>query len=208
MSASPGEVPQARERILDAAAEAFMADGFVAATIDDVARLVGATKGLVYYHFRSKFDLLLAVYEEAMRRTRVAVEPLATSDADGRTRLTAMAVAHEQNLMEHLAYHQVVHQVVRGEMSLSLKSRQRDALLAANQLRADHEHLFRRVVEEGIADGSLRAMDAALATRTLLSSLNSVDTWFRPRPGQSVDDLHTLATQIVDLLIGGFAAQQ
>ncbi|MFI5736323.1 TetR/AcrR family transcriptional regulator [Kribbella sp. NPDC051587] len=205
MSANPGEAPQARERILDAAAEAFMADGFVAATIDDVARLVGATKGLVYYHFRSKFDLLLAVYEEAMRRARNHVEPFATGDADGFTRLSAMAVAHEHNLMQHLAYHQVVHQVVRGEMSFSLKARQREALIAANQLRADHEQLFRGVLEEGIADGTLRPVDSALATRTLLSSLNSVDTWFRPRPGQTVDELHELATQIVDLLVGGLA---
>ena len=64
MSASPEEASDARSRILDAAAEAFMASGFANATIDDIAREVGATKGLVYYHFRSKFDIFLAVYEE------------------------------------------------------------------------------------------------------------------------------------------------
>ncbi|WP_229796251.1 helix-turn-helix domain-containing protein, partial [Saccharothrix coeruleofusca] len=63
MSASPELEPDARSRILDAAAEAFMAHGFANATIDDIAREVGATKGLVYYHFRSKFDIFLAVYE-------------------------------------------------------------------------------------------------------------------------------------------------
>jgi AcrR family transcriptional regulator len=205
VSANPESVPEARGRILDAAAEAFMACGFGNATIDDIARDVGATKGLVYYHFRSKFDIFLAVYEEAMRRVRKRVEPHATGVGTGRDRLVAMSTAHEVNLMEDLAYHHVVHQAVRGEMSIALKPRQRDALLALNQLRRDYEQLFRGVVDEGIADGSLRAVDPSLATRTLLSNLNAVDTWYRRIEGQSAEETGDLARRIVDLLVGGLA---
>jgi AcrR family transcriptional regulator len=203
VTANPEPVSDARVRILDAAAEAFMAWGFGNATIDDIARDVGATKGLVYYHFRSKFDIFLAVYEEAMHRVRKRVEPHATGEGTGRDRLVAMAVAHEVNLMEDLAYHHVVHQAVRGEMSIALKPRQRDALPALNELRRAYEQMFRRVVDEGIADGSLRAVDASLATRTLLSNLNAVDTWYRRIEGQPACETHDLAHRIVDLLIGG-----
>jgi AcrR family transcriptional regulator len=206
VSASPELASDARRRILDAAAEAIMISGLANATIDDIAREVGATKGLVYYHFRSKFDIFLSVYEEAMHRVRKRVEPHADGDGTGRDRLVAMSVAHELNLMEDLAYHHVVHQAVRGELSTALKPRQRDALLALNQLRSDYEQMFRRVVEEGIADGSLRAIDPSLATRTLLSSLNGVDMWYRRIEGQPTDDVHGLARRIVDLLIGGLAA--
>jgi hypothetical protein len=108
--------------------------------------------------------------------------------------------------MESLAYHHVIHQAVRGEMSTALKARQRDELLALNQLRRDYELMFRRVVEEGIGDGSLRRVDAVLATRTLLSSLNAVDMWYHPIEGQSADEVHNLAGRIVDLLIGGLTA--
>jgi AcrR family transcriptional regulator len=205
VSASPEIEPDARARILDAAAEAFMRAGYASATIDDIAREVGATKGLIYYHFRSKFDLALAVYEEAMHRVRRRVEPLADGPGTGRDRLVAMAVAHEVNLMADLAYHNVVHQAVRGEMHTALKTRQRDALLALNQLRSDYERMFRRVVGEGVADGSLRAVEPALATRTLLSNLNAVDTWYRRIDGQSTEEINDLAQRIVDLLIGGLA---
>lgn len=209
MSANPEAMaePDARRRILDAAADAFMLHGFANATIDDVARAVGATKGLVYYHFRSKFDIFLAVYEEGMRRVRERVEPLADGPGTGRDRLVAMAVAHEVNLMEHLAYHHVVHQAVRGEPSTALKERQRDMLLALNQLRSDYERMFRRVVTAGIEDGSLRRVDPALATRTLLSNLNAVDMWYRRLPGQSAEEVHALAGQVVDLLVGGLDAR-
>ncbi|SFJ33084.1 TetR/AcrR family transcriptional regulator [Amycolatopsis sacchari] len=206
MSASPEVASEVWQRILDAAAEAFMVNGFANATIDDIAREVGATKGLVYYHFRSKFDIYLAVYEEGMRRVRERVEPHARGGGSGRDRLVAMCVAHEINLMEDLAYHHVVHQGVRDQRSTALKARQRDALTELNQLRSDYEDLFRGVVTEGIEDGSLRRVDAALATRTLLSNLNAVDMWYHRRDGQPPDEVHDLARRVVDLLIGGLAA--
>jgi AcrR family transcriptional regulator len=206
VSASPEVGTDVRARILDAAAEAFMLTGFATTTIDDIARAVGATKGLVYYHFRAKFDLFLAVYEEGMRRVRERVEPHADGPGTGRERLVAMAVAHELNLMTDLAYHHVVHQAVRGEVAGGLKVRQRDALQAQNELRHDYERMFRRVVVDGIEDGSLRRVDPSLATRTLLSNLNAVDIWYRRIDDQPAAEVHELAVQIVDLLIGGLAA--
>ena len=207
MTASPEVSPDARSRILVAAAGAFMATGFANTTIDDVAHDLGATKGLVYYHFRSKFDIFLAVYEEAMRRVRERVEPHVHGEGTGRDRLVAMSVAHVVNLMEDLAFHHTVHQAVRGEVSTTLKARQRDALQALNELRRDYERMFRGVVVEGIADGSLRRVDAGLACRTLLSNLNAVDTWYREVDGQSVEEVHDLARRVVDLLIGGLDAR-
>lgn len=195
--------PEARARILDAAAEAFMRRGFGSTTIDDIADQVGATKGLIYYHFRSKFDVFLAVYEEGMRRVREYVEPHAKGDQTGRERIVAMSRAHLLNLMTDLAYHQVVHQGVRALVSSELKIRQRDSLIALNELRSDYELMFRQVLSEGIADGSIRSVAPALAARTLLSSLNAVDIWYRKIDDQPADELTQLASQIVDLLIEG-----
>ncbi|EHR50160.1 transcriptional regulator [Saccharomonospora marina XMU15] len=203
----PGADIDTKRRILDAAAEAFQVRGFGSTTLDDIAEEVGATKGLIYYHFRSKFDLFLAVYEEGMRRVRAKVEPHADSQGTGRERLVAMSVAHVRNLMTDLAYHDVVHEGVRAQSSAALKPRQREALKSLNKLRHDYEQMFRQVVSEGIADGSLRTIDAALATRTLLSSLNAVDMWYRKADDQPAEVVDDLSNQIVDLLIGGLAAR-
>ncbi|MET0450695.1 MAG: TetR/AcrR family transcriptional regulator [Mycobacterium sp.] len=206
MSASAELEPDVKGRILDAAADAFMVRGFANTTIDDIADDVGATKGLIYYHFRSKFDIFLAVYEDGMRRVRERVEPYAGAPGTGRERLEAMSIAHVENLMTELGYHHVVHQGVRDQSSTALKVRQRDALAALNELRSDYERMFRRVITEGIADGSLRNVDDALATRTLLSNLNAVDVWYRKIEGQTETELRDLAGQVVDILIGGVAA--
>ncbi|MCX5388091.1 ScbR family autoregulator-binding transcription factor [Streptomyces sp. NBC_00083] len=75
-----------RGLILDAAARAFADKGYPATTILDVAELMGATKGAVYFHFANKGALAAAVTEEFYVRLRAsaqqvtdqALPPLAT----------------------------------------------------------------------------------------------------------------------------------
>jgi AcrR family transcriptional regulator len=47
-----------REEILRAGLKVFAQKGFDAATMDDIALELEATKGLLYYHFKTKDDLL------------------------------------------------------------------------------------------------------------------------------------------------------
>ena len=206
MGASRDVVVEPKARILDAAADAFMRHGFADTTVDDIADAVGATKGLIYYHYRSKFDIYLAAYEQGMQQVREQVGPFATGPGSGRARLESMSVAHVVNLMNDLSYHHLVHQGVRDQESTALKARQREALTALNELRQDYEIMFRDVVAEGVADGSLRNIDVVLATRVLLSSLNAVDVWYRKSDTQEDENPIELARAVVDLVIRGVAA--
>ena len=49
-----------RERILDAAMEAFATNGYARTTMDDIAARAGVAKGTLYWRFKSKEDLLFA----------------------------------------------------------------------------------------------------------------------------------------------------
>ncbi len=53
-----------RRRILDAAIAMFDAEGVRAATVDGISALAGVTKRTLYYHFRSKDDLMVAALED------------------------------------------------------------------------------------------------------------------------------------------------
>ncbi|MGC3904918.1 TetR family transcriptional regulator [Corynebacterium variabile] len=203
---APGFRDAARAQILDAAAVVFQAQGFERTTIDDIAERIGATKGRIYYYFRSKFDIYLAVYEAGMSGAFLTVEPLSQEPGTGRERLTAMAVRHLVNLMTDPGYHDVISQGVVAGRSTALKEHQRQALIGLNEVRTRYEDLFRGVVTEGMADGSLRDGDARLTTRFLLSSLNSTAMWFRVRENQDAAEIRDLAEQIVDQAIGGLAS--
>ena len=49
--------------MLAAALRCFAAKGYYAATMDDVAKASGLSKGSLYWHFRGKQDVLLALFE-------------------------------------------------------------------------------------------------------------------------------------------------
>lgn len=200
-----GARDEARREILDAAAEVFQSKGFDRATIDDIADEIGATKGRVYYYYRSKFDIYLAVYEHGMRIVRQVTEPHSTGGGTGRERLVAMCEAHLLNLMQNLGYHNAIHQGVPGQRFAALKERQRDLLGKINGLREEYEVMFRAVVTDGMADGTLREGDPRFTARMMLSSLNSTAMWFRPREEQTTDELRTLVRSVVAQVIGGIS---
>ncbi|PJK18221.1 TetR/AcrR family transcriptional regulator [Mycolicibacterium goodii] len=52
---------QTRQRLLDIAGQLFVARGYSAVTLDDVAGAAALTKGALYGHFRSKGQLLVEV---------------------------------------------------------------------------------------------------------------------------------------------------
>ncbi len=56
----PRRGDQTRRRFLDAAVHLIRAKGYEAATVDDLCREAGLTKGAFFHHFRGKEDLALA----------------------------------------------------------------------------------------------------------------------------------------------------
>lgn len=58
-----GEDPVKREQILDGAQCVFMREGFDAASMNDIAREAGVSKGTLYVYFRNKEDLFAAIIE-------------------------------------------------------------------------------------------------------------------------------------------------
>jgi AcrR family transcriptional regulator len=55
------EAAETRERILTAALDVFAEKGYARTTFVDIARAIGLSKGAVYWHFKTKPDLLAAL---------------------------------------------------------------------------------------------------------------------------------------------------
>jgi len=73
-----------RARLLDAGERVFAAQGFHAATVEDIADAAGFTRGAFYANFADKADLLLTLLDE---RSRIDMEELVD-------RLAAPSVDH------------------------------------------------------------------------------------------------------------------
>lgn len=60
---NPDEPSSTRDRIMEAAIDLFTEQGFDKTSLREVADRVGVTKAALYYHFRSKEELLLSLIE-------------------------------------------------------------------------------------------------------------------------------------------------
>jgi AcrR family transcriptional regulator len=70
-----------REHLLDAAAQVFAERGFHGATLDEVARVAGFTKGAVYSNFESKDELFLALFKANYEHEMAALAATLDSSA-------------------------------------------------------------------------------------------------------------------------------
>lgn len=70
---SRDKTQETREKVLRAALDVFSAKGFSSSTLEDIARHIGMTRGAVYWHFRNKQDLLLALIQMMMQREKQLV---------------------------------------------------------------------------------------------------------------------------------------
>jgi TetR/AcrR family transcriptional regulator, fatty acid metabolism regulator protein len=77
-----------RAQIIDCAIDAIAEMGFAKASVDQIARLAGVSKGVITYHFPKKQEIVDSVIERVMAAGRAYMEPriLAETSAAGRLR--------------------------------------------------------------------------------------------------------------------------
>lgn len=78
----PRNAAQTRDRILDAANRLFYGEGIRSVSVDAVAEKAGVTKRTLYYHFKSK-DELIAAYLESRDQPNLALFAKWFDEADG-----------------------------------------------------------------------------------------------------------------------------
>ena len=183
------------DQILQAAAELFMEFGYAATTIDAVAERLGATKGRIYHHYRSKADLYFDVQVAAMVRVTEAIEPIARRRAGAVERLSAMALRHAQILLTELPMQKVAVQGLERQLLGSTlgQSPASKRLRAVVKMRDDYEGLFAEVIDEGIREGRLIDLPPRLATKPFFGVLNWATVWYSPRRLQSPEAINEMA---------------
>jgi AcrR family transcriptional regulator len=170
-----------RGQLLDAAAFEFRSRGFHAVTMRDIARSAGMIAGSIYYHFPSKEELFVAVYEEGVRRMSERVAEAVEGIKDPWGRLEAACRAHTVMLLEESDFGQVILRVFPEDVPAG------SARLVA--LRDAYESLFRELVDDlPLADD----VNRATLRHLLLGALNWAKFWYRPggmSPAEIADDM-------------------
>jgi len=83
-----------RVQLLDAAREIFVAQGYHAAAMDDIAERAGVSKPVLYQHFPGKRELYLALLQEHATELFEAVRAALDSTPDNKQRVAATLGAY------------------------------------------------------------------------------------------------------------------
>ena len=86
--------PARRKQLLGAAQEVFVAHGYHAAAMDDIAERAGVSKPVLYQHFPSKLELYLALLDEHANDLTGKVRAALASTTDNRLRVAASVAAY------------------------------------------------------------------------------------------------------------------
>jgi AcrR family transcriptional regulator len=83
-----------RLQLLRAAQDVFVAQGFHAAAMDDIADRAGVSKPVLYQHFPSKLDLYVALLDQHVEVLGEQVRNALASTDDNKERVTACIAAY------------------------------------------------------------------------------------------------------------------
>jgi len=163
------------QEILTAAAELFGERGYDGVSLEDVAERLDVAKSSLYYYFSSKDELVTAAIESLGDEWTSRLEDLlARTEGTPAQRLHALIHEHAT-----IAVHDYP-----AALRLFLEPRewpdaQHDRI---KELRRRHDALFRRLVEDGIDDGSFRVIDIDTTLQCMHAALSQAPLWSAELP--------------------------
>jgi AcrR family transcriptional regulator len=97
-SAAGSEDSAKRRQIIEGARSIFLAQGFDAASMNDIARAAGVSKGTLYVYFQNKEELFSAIVQEECLFHAEAAFKLDPADRDVEAALTRLGAAYVEFL--------------------------------------------------------------------------------------------------------------
>jgi AcrR family transcriptional regulator len=199
-----GSAPESEKRrqILDGAREVFLARGFDAASMGDIAAAAGVSKGTLYVYFENKQKLFAALVAEQCRQTAERAFVLDAVDQDARAALIKLGKSFIDGLTrpQHVATIRIVTAVAGklpelGRIFLDSGPRAGAARLS-DWLRAK------------IALGELKIANVELAAWQFLSLcqgpvLASIILGGEPRPSDA--RMNEVVTSAVDVFLAAYS---
>jgi AcrR family transcriptional regulator len=190
-----------QKRVLDAAAKIFRDYGYAGTTMRAIADEADLKAGSIYYHYKSKDDLISAVLDIGIRAVTDSVEGALAAmpeTASGRERIEAAIRAHLLAIIEVGDYTLATRRVF-GQVPEAIRAKN-------TRLRDSYGLIWQKILSDAHARGEFRtSANLTLARLFILGALNWTVEWFKPG-GRSIDDVaREFASVVLDGLAGNGA---
>ena len=184
-----------RAGIMTVAADLFRERGYRAATLDEIAQRVGVSKPTLYGYFRSKEELLAAIFHRTMSMFERDLMAIRTSGEEPPAQLRRVMRYHVGAVIAERSFLSVF---FSEEANLPLALGR-----AIRRRKARYDGTVRAIVQRGIRGGSLRPANPRLLVFALLGMGNWVYQWYDPKGTWDAD---AIADAFIALAESGYLA--
>ena len=199
MKRTKEEAALTRQMVLDAALKVFSRKGFSQATLEEVAREAGLTRGAIYWHFKNKNEIFGAVLEVLYERSRERVIKVLQSGQNPLLKIRQLIgeflriISNEDEFRIIEEFHMLEFQKTKEVKELCKQHQEK-----MTQMRAEIQAL----IIEGIASGDFdNRLDPTITTWALISYLAGMKTaWLS---GITEISIRENAEKLVDIFING-----
>lgn len=157
--------------LVDAAARVFERQGFVDATISDIAAEAGVSKPTVYQYVSSKRWLLETIVEQVIYPLRSGIEEIVHSDASPRSKLMSFLRLQVNSAIRYRTYYAVL---TADQHQLSTQAL-RNYLSWARDVNHTAAGLLKLCVDDGVVRADL---DIVTVVNLINGMLLSISRWY------------------------------
>ena len=180
-----------RNAVLQTAAQLFNERGFHATSLDDIAERLNVTKPTLYYYVESKDQILLECVRTALDLMHDGIEAVRAAGGSAIEQLKACMRIYTGVVTQDFGM--CVIRIGEDPLPAPLKTELR-------RLKAGIDRQFRRLIADGVAEGSLAPCDPKMAAFMLAGALSWVGRWYRSDGHLAPEEI---ADQGIELLLNG-----
>jgi len=159
-----------RDAVIRAAARAFNRKGYHNTSLDDIAAALDVTKPTVYYYVSNKEQLLFECFVAGIEGIRLAFREARSLALPARERLKTVLRQYAEAVASEFGWCMVraEDQDLSPAMSAHIKA-----------MKSEIDQGIRRLLREGIQDGSIHPCDPKMTAFALAGALNWIAHWYR-----------------------------
>lgn len=191
----PDVSDERRPQIIAAAIKVFLRKGYRKATMPDIAREAGLSIGGVYWYFKGKDDVVLAILEDVFKSDLDDLNLLVNTETNAGERLKSFISAYVENYNE-MAWLNTIGIEFYGEAA-------HDPVVRGfiQQYVAHYRQALLQLIEQGVARGEFRAVDPVAVANALIG-LEEGLSLIKTADPQGVDWKQSFQTAAELILIG------
>lgn len=178
-----------RNALLKEAARAFSSYGYHATSLDDVAKTLGVTKPALYYYVKNKQEILFECHMLAQDLGERAFDHALKTGTNSREVVLVLGRTYIELLTSEIGACAVLAEI--------------NALDPANReivatRRDKFERRFRSLLDNGMAEGSIRTVDPKLTVFFFMGAVNWMTRWFVPEGPSSGEEIARIFADLLD----------